>query len=59
MARRDEPVVIEVALNGVTTKQRNPNVPIGTRELVDDARSCLAAGAQIVQQLWVTGCCPS
>ncbi len=50
MARRDGPVVIEVALNGVATKGKNPHVPIGVQEIVEDARACLAAGAQIVHQ---------
>lgn len=44
----DEPVVIEVALNGVTSPQRNPNVPRTPDEIVADALACLDAGAAIV-----------
>ncbi|NNL85868.1 MAG: 3-keto-5-aminohexanoate cleavage protein [Myxococcales bacterium] len=50
MQRRDEPVVIEVALNGVATKARNPHVPVNVEELVEDALVCLSAGAQIIHQ---------
>lgn len=49
-ARSDEPVVIEVALNGGTRKDRNPHAPVSVEELVDDANACLDAGAQIVHQ---------
>jgi 3-keto-5-aminohexanoate cleavage enzyme len=42
------PVVIEVALNGVTSKSRNPNVPISPSEIAADGLGCLAAGAAIL-----------
>jgi uncharacterized protein (DUF849 family) len=42
------PVIIEAAINGATTKQRNPNVPIDEDELVTDAIACLDAGAAII-----------
>lgn len=41
-------VIIEAAINGATRKQRNPNVPISTDELVTDALACFDAGAAIV-----------
>jgi uncharacterized protein (DUF849 family) len=42
------PVIIEVAINGVTPKSRNPHVPIEPAEIADDALACIAAGAAIV-----------
>ena len=45
-----DPLVIEVALNGVSSKQSNPHVPIGVDEIVADARACIGAGATIVHQ---------
>ncbi len=42
------PVIIEAAINGVTTKQRNPHVPQAPQEIAADALRCLAAGAAIV-----------
>jgi len=42
------PVVIEVALNGVTTPERNPHVPRTPSEIAADALRCLDAGAAIV-----------
>jgi uncharacterized protein (DUF849 family) len=42
------PVIIEAAINGVTTKQRNPHVPQAPAEIAADALRCLAAGAAIV-----------
>jgi 3-keto-5-aminohexanoate cleavage enzyme len=41
-------VIIEAAINGMTTKSRNPNVPISEDELVADAHACFEAGASIV-----------
>ncbi len=41
-------VIIEAAINGATTKSRNPNVPITDDELVADAHACFDAGAAIV-----------
>lgn len=46
--RRDDMLVIEVALNGGTPKSRNPNVPRSPAEIVDDAIACIDAGATIV-----------
>lgn len=43
-----EPVIIEAAINGVTTKARNPNVPRSSEEIAADALACFTAGAAIV-----------
>jgi 3-keto-5-aminohexanoate cleavage enzyme len=48
--RQDVPVIIEVAVNGVTKKDANPNVPITPDEIAGDAVACLAAGAAIVHE---------
>jgi 3-keto-5-aminohexanoate cleavage enzyme len=42
------PVIIEAAINGVTSKRRNPNVPVLPDEIATDALACLSAGAGIV-----------
>lgn len=42
------PVILEAAINGVTTKARNPNVPRSPAEITADALRCLEAGATIV-----------
>jgi uncharacterized protein (DUF849 family) len=42
------PVVIEVAVNGATSKARNPNVPTAPDEIGRDGIACLDAGAAIV-----------
>jgi 3-keto-5-aminohexanoate cleavage enzyme len=43
-----EPVIIEAAINGATTKERNPNVPRTPDEIVTDALACFEAGAAII-----------
>lgn len=43
-----EPVIIEVAVNGVTTRERNPHVPSTTEEIAADSIACIDAGASIV-----------
>jgi uncharacterized protein (DUF849 family) len=40
-----EPVVIELAINGETSKKRNPNVPHTPEEIASDAIACFRAGA--------------
>ncbi|TFH22511.1 MAG: 3-keto-5-aminohexanoate cleavage protein [Myxococcales bacterium] len=45
--RSDVSVIIEVALNGVTSKQKNPNVPRAPAEVSADAIACFEAGATI------------
>jgi 3-keto-5-aminohexanoate cleavage enzyme len=42
------PVVLEVALNGITTPERNPAAPRSPAEVARDALACLAEGAAIV-----------
>lgn len=43
-----DPVIIEVAINGVTRKDRNPNVPISPEEIAACALACFDGGASIV-----------
>ena len=40
--------MIEVALNGVTSRRRNPNVPATVEEHAVDALACIDAGATII-----------
>jgi uncharacterized protein (DUF849 family) len=42
------PVIIEAAINGVTTKDHNPHVPRAPEEIAADALRCVGAGAAIV-----------
>lgn len=42
------PVIIEAALNGITSRGRNPRVPVSPAELTADAIACLDAGATVV-----------
>ncbi|MCA1844953.1 MAG: 3-keto-5-aminohexanoate cleavage protein, partial [Actinobacteria bacterium] len=42
------PTVIEIALNGMTTKEQNPHVPRTVDEIVEDGLRCLDAGASVV-----------
>ncbi len=42
------PVILEVALNGVTPARRNPAVPVEPAEIAADALRCFDAGAAIV-----------
>jgi uncharacterized protein (DUF849 family) len=44
----DAPVLIEAAINGGTTKARNPHVPLTPDEIRADALRCFDAGATIV-----------
>ena len=55
---RAAPCIVEVALNGATTKQANPQVPRSPSEITTDALACIEAGAAIVHNhndefLWV------
>jgi 3-keto-5-aminohexanoate cleavage enzyme len=43
-----QPAIIEVAINGATTKERNPNVPRTPDEIATDALACFEAGAAII-----------
>lgn len=42
------PLVIEVAINGATPRDRNPAVPVEPDEVAADALRCLAEGAAVV-----------
>ena len=44
----ETPVVIEAALNGVTSPPRNPLVPITPEEHAKDALACIDAGATVI-----------
>lgn len=44
----DTPVIIEVAINGGSSKRRNPNVPREPKEIIEDTFRCLDAGASII-----------
>jgi uncharacterized protein (DUF849 family) len=44
----ETPVLIEAAINGGTTRARNPNVPVTPEEIRADALRCFDAGAAIV-----------
>ncbi len=41
-------VIVEAAINGTTTKERNPHSPRQPEEIAEVARACLEAGAAIV-----------
>jgi 3-keto-5-aminohexanoate cleavage enzyme len=43
-----DPVVIEVAVNGVTRKERNPAAPTSPEEVAEDTIRCFDAGATVV-----------
>jgi uncharacterized protein (DUF849 family) len=42
------PVIIEAAINGATTKERNPHVPVTPDEIAADALACFGAGASVI-----------
>jgi uncharacterized protein (DUF849 family) len=44
----EQPVIIEAALNGVTSKARNPVVPVTPEEHARDGIACIDAGATVV-----------
>jgi uncharacterized protein (DUF849 family) len=43
-----DPVIIEAALNGVTSRDRNPVVPATAEEQAKDALACVDAGATVI-----------
>ena len=45
---RGDPLVIEVAVNGMTPRERNPHVPRLPHEITEEALACFAEGAAIV-----------
>jgi 3-keto-5-aminohexanoate cleavage enzyme len=48
MTTTDVPVIIEAALNGVTSRQRNASVPATAEEQAKDALACVDAGATVI-----------
>jgi uncharacterized protein (DUF849 family) len=48
MTENDAPVIIEAALNGVTSRARNANVPATAEEQAKDALACADAGATVI-----------
>ncbi|MGB3051393.1 MAG: 3-keto-5-aminohexanoate cleavage protein [Polyangiales bacterium] len=44
----ETPVIIEAAINGGSSKRRNPNVPRAPNEIIEDTYRCLDAGASII-----------
>jgi uncharacterized protein (DUF849 family) len=48
MTETDAPVIIEAALNGVTTRAHNANVPATAEDQAVDALACVAAGATVI-----------
>jgi uncharacterized protein (DUF849 family) len=46
--KTERPVIIEAAINGVTTRDRNPHVPQEPDEIAQDALECIHAGAAII-----------
>ena len=46
--KEDTPVILEVAINGSTTKKVNPTAPETPAEIAEQAIQCLDAGATIV-----------
>lgn len=43
-----KPVILEAAVNGITTAERNAAVPIQASEVTEDILACLDAGASVV-----------
>ena len=48
MSRKDTPVIIEAAINGMTSKEKNPNAPRTPEEISTEALLCLELGATII-----------
>jgi len=48
MSRQDTPVIIEAAINGMTSKEKNPNAPREPEEITAEALRCFELGATIV-----------
>ena len=46
--RNPDPVIIECAINGVTSPEKNPHVPRKPAEIVDDTFRALDAGASVI-----------
>jgi uncharacterized protein (DUF849 family) len=48
MHRKDTPVIIEAAINGMTSKEKNPNAPRTPKEISTEALRVLDLGATII-----------
>ena len=48
ISTNDAPVIIEAALNGVTSRAHNANVPATAEEQAKDALACVDAGATVI-----------
>src|SRR5258706_8849112 len=48
MAKQPVPVIIECAINGVTSPEKNPPVPRKPAEIVEDTFRVLDAGASLI-----------
>ncbi len=46
--RVDGPLIIEVAINGMSSKERNPHVPRSAQEIISDTLACVNAGANLI-----------
>jgi len=46
--KQPKPVIIEAAINGITTPEKNPHVPVGAEAVTADALACLTAGAAMI-----------
>jgi 3-keto-5-aminohexanoate cleavage enzyme len=55
----DEPVIIEVALNGQTTPERNLTVATSIDDIVEQGLECIDAGASIVHNHLLTHALPA
>ena len=45
---KNQPVILEVAINGCVTPERNPHVPLSTEAIIEDSLKCFAAGASVI-----------
>ena len=41
-------MILEVAINGGVTPERNPHVPLSTEAIIEDSLKCFAAGASVI-----------
>lgn len=48
MSRQESPVILEVAINGMTSKQKNPNAPRTPAEIERESLRAFSLGASIV-----------
>lgn len=48
VAIEDIPAIIEVAINGITSPDINPNVPLSPEAITADALACIEGGAAII-----------